>query len=518
MQAAALPAQRKAESGVLPWLTAPAMLLCTALLTGLFLLVELPPLVDVPGHIGSAAIEAARPGNALRGYFQWNWALIPNLGGQVVMKLLAYPFGILAAGWWTSLIATVCLALGAMATIRALNPRGASAMGWAMIFVFAFPWVWGFINYILATGLGLLLFAAAVHLRAKPRLRAVLLLVGQPIVIMCHAIGGLILPILVAAESLGAALDDMKVQPELGRKAVLTRLLRECWPLAATPLLIAAWKVLASTSAGSGIAWDVLAKLDFLMEVLRDQSLVLDMGSAVACYMIVMFGYLLGARWTWRQGLPALAVFAAYCLMPARIGGSEAVDVRLLPTAMLLALGLQDWSKASARTVRLVALSGAAILAVRFGAILASFPTYDANFRAQLEALDHVAPGSRMLVYRRQSCSNVQWRMSRIDTLPALASLEKQVWINSHWMIPGLDMLQTRFTPAPEGSAALSPMVWDLRCPDSDGRSLDEIVGRAPLSRVDYLWLIDTGSPRTLPSMLDKQWQWQESALYRVRH
>jgi hypothetical protein len=495
------------------------MLLCTALLTGLFLLVDLPPLVDVPGHIGSAAIEAARPGNALRDYFQWNWALIPNLGGQVLMKLLAYPFGVLAAGWWTSLIATVCLALGAMATIRVLNPRGAFAMGWAMIFVFGFPWVWGFVNYILATGIGLLLFAASVGLRARLPMRAVLLLAGQPLVFMCHAIGGLILPILVAAESLGAALDDMKLQPELGRKAILRRrLLRECWPLAATPLLIAAWKALASIPAGSGMAWDVLAKLDFLMEVLRDQSLVLDMASAVACYMIVMFGYLLGARWTWRQGLPALAVFATYCLLPARIGGSEAVDVRLLPVAMVLALGLQDWSKASARTIRLVALSGAAILSVRLGAIAVSFLSYDANFRGQLEALDHVAPGSRVIVYRRQSCSNVQWRMSRIDTLPALASLKKQVWINSHWMIPGLDMLQSRFTPAPEGSAALSPMVWDLRCPDSDGRSLDEIVGQAPLSRVDYLWLIDTGTPRSLPPMLDKQWQWQDSALYRVRH
>ncbi len=324
-----------------------------------------------------------------------------------------------------------------------------------------------------------------------------------------------ILPVLVAAESLGSAID---AQHGLSYRPVAQRVLRECWPLVLTPAFIAVWKVLAPAPVDTAIGWDWLAKLDFLMEALRDQSFVLDIGTVVIGYLIVLFGWLLGARWTWRQGLPALAIFLLYAVMPTRINGSELVDTRLLPIAMLVTLGLQDWSGAPARTIRLVALSGAAVFVVRMAAIAVSFSAYDADYRGQLRALDHVAPGSRVLVFRHQSCSNVQWRMSRLEGLPALASLKRHAWINSHWTIPGIDMLQSKFNPGPAGGPAISPMAWDTRCPESDPRSLDDLLREAPLSDVDYLWLLDTGPPKTAPQAAELQWQWKRSALYRIRH
>jgi hypothetical protein len=36
-----------------------------------------------------------------------------------------------------------------------LNPRGGHATAWALMFVFSFPLLTGFLNYILATGLSL---------------------------------------------------------------------------------------------------------------------------------------------------------------------------------------------------------------------------------------------------------------------------------------------------------------------------------------------------------------------------
>lgn len=498
----------------LPWLTWPAVLAILATICLPFALVDIPPLVDVPGHIGGAAIAAAPPGSPLHAFYSWDWQAVPNLGGEVLIHLIAKVTGVTRAGWWVMLLATAAWALGGMMTVRALNPRGGHGLGWALIFVLGFPWLWGFINYVLASGLALVIFALSLRLARRPVWRALLLLTGQPLLIACHAIGGLMLPLLVGAEALGVVLDQRRQRPVASLAADLVR---RCWPLALSLLMVAAWKLTAQPVADPGMHWDFLNKLDFLMEVLRDQNVVLDMGCAVAAYVLVIFSRWLGARWTWRQGTPGLAVLACYALLPERIDGSEIVDVRLLTLAMLLALGLLDWSQAPARTRRIVAWSGGAVLALRLGIIAVQFPVYQASYTAELRALDPVTPGARVLLLRRQSCANVEWRMSRLDNLGALASVERQAWINSHWQIKGLHMLSARYDPAPSNPGATASLVWDARCPNADGRSLDIALAAAPLAGVDYVWLLDTGAPTASPPQLDAVWRGGRSFMYRVR-
>lgn len=500
----------------LPWLSTRAILLYLALLAALFSLVDIPPLLDLPGHIGAGAIEAAPPGSPLLDYYQWNWSFVPNLGGEVLMKLLSIPFGIEAAGWWTALIATILFVLGGLATVRTLNPRGAYAMGWAAMFLFGFPWLWGFINYLLAVGLAMLVFGASLRLMRRPPLRAALLLVSQPLLLMCHAIGGLILPLLVACETVGSLLDEQRHGQQV--RSMPAVLARKCWPLLASLAFVAAWRVWSTPPPHEVLDWDWLSKLDFLMEALRDQFHVFDIACVVTSYFLVMFGALLGARWSWRQGLPALGLFAFYALVPSDINGSEMVDFRLLPLAMFLSLGLQDWSGARPGVIRMVALSGAALLCIRLCGIALSFPAYRAEFASQLKALEFVEPGSRIFVLRRAACPEQNWRMSRLDMLPSLASVRKQAWTNTHWTIPGLHMVRMKFDPANGNAALLSPVIWDAGCPLNDGRTLDAAIAAAPIGKVDYLWLVDTGLPATPPAALNRRWQWHRSALYAVRY
>ena len=94
------------RAAALPWLSAPGIIVIVVLVCLPFALVEVPPLIDVPGHMGAAAIEAARPGNPLLKYFSWKWVFTLNIGGDVLVKLIGAQFGILAAcccwarGWW----------------------------------------------------------------------------------------------------------------------------------------------------------------------------------------------------------------------------------------------------------------------------------------------------------------------------------------------------------------------------------------------------------------------------------
>ena len=500
------------DAAMLPWLRAPWLLAAVLALCLPYLLVTVPPLIDLPGHLGAAAIEAAAPGSALHRYWHWEWAYSLNMGGEVLMKLLADSFGLVAAGWWSAVIATLLFAAGCVAAIRAVNPRGAFGLGWALIFVFSYPLLMGFINYVLATGLALLVFAAWVSWREKPLHRIALLLVAQPLLLTCHAVGGAMLPLLVGTYSLGAALDS---RPGWRRGA--RQVLRECWPLFATLATMVLWKLAAPAGKG-GLKWYAEQKLLAFPFALRDQSQALDIATLVACGLLLVAGAAIGARWSWRQGLPALALAVLFAIAPGAIDGSALIDVRLLPIAIMLGLGFQDWSRIDPKVARGVAVAGIALLLVRLGTTAHGFAAYDADFRAQLSALNRVERGAKVLALVEHTCLRESWRTPRTDHLPSLASVYRGAWTNDNWAVPGLHMLTPKFRPGKNYTADPSTFVWSPGCSGGKKlRGIDSAMRKAPLDKVDYVWLIDTGRPRHQDPRLAPIWRSGRSTLYAVK-
>ncbi|OZA31376.1 MAG: hypothetical protein B7X92_14800, partial [Novosphingobium sp. 17-62-9] len=138
---------------------------------------------------------------------------------------------------------------------------------------------------------------------------------------------------------------------------------------------------------------------------MRDQSKLLDFGTSIIAGLLVLVGPFLGARWRWRQGLPALMVFVLFLAIPSDINGSSFVDIRLLPVAAMLGLGLQDWSRArKPEWAKWVAYSGMGLLALRLSVTAWSFAGYEDDYKKQLSALTHVEPGSRVLAFVEHSC------------------------------------------------------------------------------------------------------------------
>lgn len=504
---------------VLPWLSTPAIAFVTLLVCLPFALVEVPPLVDLPGHMGAAAIESASPGSPLSEYWGFRWMFTLNLGGGVLMKLIGAQFGVLAAGWWSTVLATGLFAAGCLMTVRTINPKGGYAAPFALMFVFSFPLLTGFLNYILATGLSLAAFAASVKLEDKPRQRAALLIAVQPIALLSHAIGGILLPLLVGSYWLGKLVDERPAKIDrVALIAMARRLLIACWPLVAAVVTVVVWKV---ASAGHGahsiMRWRWDQKAWSFVLTLRDQSLVLDFATTLACFGLIAFGWLLGARWSWKQALPAIAVTALFIVIPSDIDGSAFVDIRLLPVAAMLALGLQDWSNAPQKRARMLALTGAALLGVRLVVTAASFADYADDYNRQLSALDHVRPGSRVLAFVEHSCIEESWRNTRRDHLASLAGLYRQAWVNDNWAVPGLDMVKPRFSPGRYYVADPSEFVWSPACQGGRLRSVDTALKHAPIDMVDYVWLIDTGLPRRPDPRLRLVWQEGRSMLFEVR-
>ncbi|WP_062783120.1 hypothetical protein [Novosphingobium capsulatum] len=516
------------RGGGLPWLSTRAIILGVLLICFPFVLVDVPPLIDVPGHMGAAAIEAAGPDSPLGKYLGWKWVFTLNIGGDVLMKVLGGWLGVLAAGWWSTVLATGLFAGGCLATVRVANARGGHGAPWALMWVFSFPLLTGFLNYILGTGLSLCAFAAAMALEHRPRDRAGLLVVAQPLAMLCHAIGGLLLAVMVGANAFGRELDNLPAgwwRPSRWRTVIAThdwkaaagRLIVLCWPLLATVLTIVLWKLFSPEPARSLNAWRWEQKGVFLGITLRDQSFALDVITTAAAYILLLGGFWLGGRWNWQRGLPGLCVLILYVIIPSDINGSAFVDVRLLPPAMMLLLGLQDWSGARPRVARAVAYAGLVLLGLRTVVTAASFVDYADDYRQQLSALEHIEPGARILTFVEHSCLEEAWRNTRRDHLASLASVYRQAWVNDNWAVPGLHMVVPRFRPARNFAADPSEFVWSRRCASGRLRSIDSALRFAPVERVDYVWLIDTGLPRNPDPRLRLVWQQGRSLLFAVR-
>lgn len=499
----------------LPWLRTPLVAVLVLALCAPFLLVEVPPLVDMPGHMGKGGIEAAGPDSPLNLYFNWRWMFTLNMAGEVLLKVLGMAMGMLAAGWWSTVLATGLFAFGCLAVIRVLNPRGGHGAGWALVFVFSFPLLTGFLNYILATGIALTAFAGAVWWENRPRLRAAMLLAAQPIALLCHAIGGILLPMLVFMHEVGRLIEERVRSP----REIAQRLIVACWPLGMSLVTIVIWKLMsADQGARGGLKWRWMQKAWSFVLSLRDQSLVLDAGTMLACIAIVLLGAFFGARWTWRRALLPLCVFVLFAIIPSDIQGSALIDIRLLPVAFMLALGLQDWSGARPNVARAIAVTGGLVLAVRLVVIGVGFLDYREDYARQLRALEHVERGSRVLVFVQHSCMEESWRNTRRDHISSLSSIYREAWVNDNWAVPGLHMLTPKFKPARYFAADPSEFVWSRKCGGGRLRSVDGALKRAPVDKVDYLWLIDTGMPRRVDTRLSLIWQEGNSLLFAVNH
>jgi hypothetical protein len=107
---------------------------------------------------------------------------------------------------------------------------------------------------------------------------------------------------------------------------------------------------------------------------LRDQSFWLDAITTVATFALLLVGPLLGGRWNWQRGLPGLAC-GALCDHSQRHQRQRLCRRAPAAPAMMLLLGLQDWSGAPARRAKAIALAGLALLGLRTVVTPPALPT-----------------------------------------------------------------------------------------------------------------------------------------------
>lgn len=473
-----------------------------------------PPLTDLPGHIGRYRVML---GDApeLERYYGFQWRMVGNLGVDLLVAALAPWIG-LEPAVKVVVIAIPVLTTGALLWLsRELTGRVSPWALFALPLAYNYPFHFGFVNFVLAMALALAAWALWLRMGrlGQLRMRAMLFVAIGLIVWTAHVMGWAMLCLLVfGGECARARAVGTKLPVAIVRAALA------CLPLTPPLLALLLWR--GGGSAGDTERFfDLMVKLKGIGSLLRDRWLAFDTASA-ALLLILIYA---GARGRIGRIVPEAAVAAglaalAFLLLPFMLMGSAYADLRLLPYAMTVALaGLAPRAETASPVLQRIALAGLVFFLLRTAATAASFALYERDWSRELAALDHLPRGARVLALTGDTCEQ-PWAHSRRTHLPGLAIARRGAFANDQWRMAGAPLLSVKLQGA--GYFAHDPSQISVPAPCAIDPNLipqAQALATFPRDVFTHVWLI-----RPHPAVpgeragLKPLWQRGDSVLYAV--
>lgn len=361
------------------------------------------PLVDYYKHVIRYFLLAEHiAGRPIPAGYGFEWSLVPNLGGD----MLALPFFALlhpepAA---TAFLAFTCLVvfLGAAALSLVENGRlwPFSAV-LASLLLFNHVFHWGFVGYLLSTGLSFMAVALWATLRERSLAQAIIAAtLLSPVIYVCHGLAFAVYGVILAAYEVGRLW-------ELGRLRLKSAaLVLGGLALTAVPAILI---VILTGYEGQGRAGTVDRWLDLVRsgaladkvaDVLGDRLLIVarQLETSNASFDLVFNGALylvlcgalatgvLTLRRRWVAALSALAV--GFLIVPPSLAGVGYVSDRFFTVALLLFAAVAR----PGRNAPAAAMAGVAgvFLLTRTAVLFASWSAYAPDQRAALGWTRHI--------------------------------------------------------------------------------------------------------------------------------
>src|SRR5437868_2118263 len=143
------------------WWNSRWFLVGLVLLTALPLLYPtVPPLTDLPEHMGRYRIQLSDPSDPLlRDYFSFHWAFIANLGVDLLIVPMAALFGLELGVKLIVIGIAVLTTTGMLWIAREAHGRVPPPALFALPLAYSFPFIWGFLNFLLSMALALNVYA-----------------------------------------------------------------------------------------------------------------------------------------------------------------------------------------------------------------------------------------------------------------------------------------------------------------------------------------------------------------------
>jgi hypothetical protein len=474
-----------------------------------------PPLVDLPGHMGRYRVQLDYDQSAiLRDYYGFKWSLIGNLGVDLFIIPLSKLFGLELA---TKLIAISIPAMtvaGLLWIAREVNGRVPPTALFALPLAYGHPFLFGFINFALSMALALLAFALWLRLArlGHVRLRAAFFAVIGPLLWLTHTFGWGTLCVLAFSAELIRQHDRGGSWPLALFWAGV-----HCLSLAPPILLMLLWR--SGQVGGQTADWfNWTRKGEYLVETLRDRFKLYDQMSLVPFVLVILYGLFSRHAETSRNlRASALLLIAVFIFLPRIVFGSAYADMRLTPYMIAIAvIAVRMRPSASPRMMQVIALVGLIFFASRITSTTYSFARASREADTALAALDHVPVGGRLITFVGDSCRKV-WPLSRLSHISGMAIVRRQAFSNDQWDMAGAQLLTIRKRDAIGFRGDPSQVVTAAWCRTDKWRPLGWSLMNFPRAAFDYVWLVHP--PRFDPAGLrglTLVWSGGPNALYRV--
>ncbi len=475
----------------------------------------IPPLVDLPGHMGRYRVQLDYDSSAVvRQFYDFNWALIGNLGIDLLIIPMAKLFGLELGTKLIVLTIPAMTVAGLLWIAREVHGRVPPTALFAIPLAYGHPFLFGFVNFALSMALALLAFALWLRLArlGRLRLRAALFVLIGPLLWLVHTFGWGTLGVLAFSAELIRQHDRHASWPQSILWAGI-----HCLSLAPPILLMVLWRS-GHVSGGTADWFNWSAKLQWFVMTLRDRWEWFDVAS-----LIVLMGVLLFALWnrslefSRNLGASALFLLIVFVVLPRIVFGSAYADMRLTPFMLAIAIiAIRPVKGASAALLGTIAIAGLGFTIIRTAATTSSMAVASSRYAQALGALDHVPEGARLVTFVGHACQQ-QWSTNRMEHLPAMAIVRKHAFSNDQWDMAGAQLLHARRPEAAGFRGDPSQIVTARKCGGEWWRTLDRSLAEFPRGAFDYVWIIDP--PRYNARLLGgmKQvWSDGPDALYRV--
>jgi hypothetical protein len=455
---------------------------------------QTPPLVDLPGHIGRYRVQLGIDESPfLARYYSFDWALIGNLGVDLLIELLEPVFGLELGVKLIVLAIPPMTVLGFLAVAREIHGRIPPNAFFALPLAYGYPFQFGFANFALSTALAFLAFALWLRLgrSGRRRLRAAIFVPLSCFIWLCHTFGwGLLGLLAFAADS-----ADQRDRHGATRLQAFFHGALHSLPLALPFVLMLAWR----SGAVAGVTadwfnWD--AKGRWLIGMLKERWVAWDKAGAVLLMALpVLALFRLGFKFRHAMALATIFLALLFVLLPRIVFGSAYADMRLVPFLVAVALlGIVPNGWVERRLSGAIAVAALLFFAARIAVTTWTFADLDRAWQGQLAALEHVPPGARVLVQASVPCSRA-WRSNRMEHVGSFAIARRDAFTNDQWAMPGAQLIGVRYDEGAPFVVDPSQIMRHPRCRGYRETSLALTLRLLPEKAFDYVWFIDLPRP-----------------------
>ena len=505
------------SSGPRPWWETRWFVVAMVLLAFVPLLYPpIPPLVDLPGHMGRYRVELDLAHSAsLQRYYQFHWAIIGNLGIDLLIIPIAKVFGLELGVKLIVMCIPPLTVAGFLWVSREVHHRIPPTALFALPFAFGHPFLYGFVNYSLSMAFAFLAFGLWLRLARLGRtgLRAIVFVPISFLLFVTHTFGW-------GALGLLAYSAEVVRQHDLGHRyhRALLKALPHALVLSGPLLLMLIWR--GGATSQQTIDWfDWATKKLWLLSALRDRWQAYDILSATVIPLFLMAETIRNPRLAFSRNLAASAIvlLISFLILPRIVFGSAFADMRLAPFFIAtLLLAIRFKGAPDRRSAPILASIGLLFFASRIATTTFSLAKASNEQREMLKSLDHVEPGSRVLSLAGHQCTD-DWAFNRHDHLGGMVIVRKFGLSNEQWIVAGANLLTLRNASSfGDFAKDSSQQAYPNDCHNRHA-SIDQSLATFPRAAFDYVWLIDPPAySHATTAGMQLVWRGPDSMLYRV--